>query len=113
MRANATAFFATSGLIGKSYQLEMRPGHDWIESANLWGLVIGNPASLKSPTIPTIKSVSNLCLKPLDANAKLVFDSAMRNHKVSLKNLKKNKLILKNPSLFVEDFIWMTLQLHL
>lgn len=91
----ATAFLGVlSGLIGKSYQLEMRPGHDWVESANLWGVIIGNPASLKSPTI---KSVSNLCLKPLDENAKLVFDSAMREHKVSVKDAKKNQTEFDEP----------------
>lgn len=91
----ATAFLGVfSGLIGKSHQLEMRPGHDWIESANLWGLIIGNPASLKSPTI---KSVSNLCLKPLDENAKLIFESAMREYKTCLKQAQKNKTDFDEP----------------
>lgn len=86
----ATAFLGViSGLIGRSYQIEMRPGHDWIESANLWGLIIGNPASLKSPTI---KAVSNLCLAPLDAKAKEDFEASLRCYKERKKGAKKDNI---------------------
>lgn len=83
----ATAFLGViSGLIGRSYQMEMRPGYDWVESANLWGLIIGNPSSLKSPTI---KAVSNMCLAPLDAKEKTIYEEAVRAHKAFKKEAKK------------------------
>lgn len=91
----ATAFIGViSGLIGRSFQLEMRPGRDWIEVANLWGLIIGNPASLKSPTI---KSVSSLMLTPLDTKAKNVYLTAMQNYKMRAKEAKANKVDLDEP----------------
>lgn len=82
----ATTFIGViSGLIGRAYQIELRPGHDWVESANLWGLIIGNPSSMKSPTI---KAVSNLCLAPLDKKAKIEFENSIKSYK-ALKNENK------------------------
>lgn len=86
----ATAFLGIlSGLIGRAYQLEMRPNHDWFESANLWGLLVGNPATLKSPTI---KSVSNLCLTPLDKLAKEQYERAHKEYKQRQKAAKEGDI---------------------
>ena len=91
----ATAFLGViSGLIGRSYQLEMRPGHDWFESANLWGLLIGNPSSQKSPTI---KAVSSLCLTPLDVKARVGFEVAVKTYKERKRNAKKCEIDFDEP----------------
>lgn len=75
----ATTFIGViSGLIGRSFHLEMRPGHDWQEAANLWGLLIGVPASLKSPTI---SAISKLLLKPLDTLTKKQYEQALKDYK--------------------------------
>ncbi len=85
----ATTFIGViSGLIGRSYQLEMRPGHDWLEAANLWGLLIGNPASLKSPTI---RAVSKLLLAPLDAKAKKDYEEAVKAYTAKKRAAKEAK----------------------
>lgn len=45
-----TVFLAlTAGVIGRSILLDMRPGQDWIETTNLWAVLVGNPSSKKSP----------------------------------------------------------------
>jgi hypothetical protein len=91
----ATTFLGViSGLIGRSCQLEMRPGHDWVESANLWGLLIGNPSSQKSPII---KSVSKLCLAPLDVKARAEYESAMKTYKGRKRAAKKLEIDFDEP----------------
>ena len=83
----ATTFLGViSGLIGRSRQIDMRPGHDWVESANLWGLLVGNPASQKSPII---KAVSKLCLTPLDVRAKTEYETFVKTYQERKKGPKK------------------------
>ena len=48
----AAAMTALSSVIGRRVAIQAKE-HDtgWIEHANLWGLVVGDPGSLKSPTL--------------------------------------------------------------
>ena len=47
----STVFLALSaGIIGRSTCLEMRPGQDWMETTNIWAVLVGNPSTKKSPT---------------------------------------------------------------
>jgi hypothetical protein len=83
----ATTFVGIiAGLIGRAFLLEMRPGHDWQEAANLWSLLIGNPASQKSPTL---NAVSKLLLAPLDTKAKIEYEAALREYKAKKQTAKK------------------------
>jgi putative DNA primase/helicase len=46
-----TVFLAlTAGVIGRSITLEMRKGQEWVETSNIWAVLVGNPSSKKSPT---------------------------------------------------------------
>ncbi|MFI5342770.1 MAG: DUF3987 domain-containing protein [Chlamydiales bacterium] len=54
-------------LIGRKCALRMRPGINWIEFPNLWGMIIGRPSLMKSPAmeamlVPLLK-LSNRALK--------------------------------------------------
>lgn len=56
-------------LIGRKRGLELRPGTQWVEFPNLWGMLIGRPSSLKSVAMQSV-------IKPLVALAdQAKFDS--------------------------------------
>lgn len=61
-------------LIGRKRGLELRPGTQWIEFPNLWGMLIGRPSSLKSVAMQSV-------IKPLVALA----DQAKAEYKQDLK----------------------------
>jgi hypothetical protein len=42
-------------LIGRKRALRLRPGTDWIEHANLWGMLIGRPSVMKSPAMKAVR----------------------------------------------------------
>lgn len=42
---------ALGSLIGRKRGLELREGSNWIEYANLWGMSIGRPSTMKSPAM--------------------------------------------------------------
>lgn len=68
----------SAGLIGRSFRLEMRPGHDWYEDANLWILLIGNPSSGKSPTM---NAISSFLIDPVDDLHRMEFEKALQKFK--------------------------------
>ncbi len=54
-------------LIGRKRGLRLRPGTSWIEFANLWGMVVGRPAMMKSPAMKAV-------LGPLEVLASRAID---------------------------------------
>lgn len=69
-----------AGIIGRSTCLSMRPGQDWIESANIWAVLIGNPSSKKSPTYRRISRM----IAALE-------QTAVHEHKLALKDHRRRK----------------------
>jgi hypothetical protein len=56
-----TVFLAlVAGIIGRSLHLDMRPGQDWKETANIWAVLVGNPSSKKSPTFRRSRLIAYL-----------------------------------------------------
>ena len=45
----------TGSIIGKKRGIKVRPGTDWIEFPNLWGMVIGRPSLMKSPAMQAMQ----------------------------------------------------------
>jgi putative DNA primase/helicase len=61
-----TALVALGSLIGKKVGIRPRRKDDWIEFANLWGVIVGRPGFLKSPAMAEVLKP----LKWLEAKAK-------------------------------------------
>lgn len=80
-----------AGIIGRSTCLSLRAGHDWIEAANVWAALVGNPSSKKSPTYRKI--------------AKMVTaleQGAARNHQQALQLYRQRKKEAKSSG---EEFL--------
>lgn len=57
-------------IIGRKRALKVRPDTKWIEYANLWGMLIGRPAVMKSPAMESmIDPLGNLAEKGRKAHA--------------------------------------------
>ena len=42
-------------MIGRKRSLKLRPGTDWTEHANLWGMIVGRSAVMKSPAMKSVR----------------------------------------------------------
>ena len=49
--AAATAMVCLGSVIGRKLGIRLKRADDWTEYANLWGAIVGQPSSLKSPAI--------------------------------------------------------------
>ena len=61
-------------MIGRKRALKLRPGTDWTEHANLWGMIVGRSAVMKSPAMKSVR-------KPLMA----LVEKATKEYEESLK----------------------------
>lgn len=52
---SASLLVFVGSLIGRKRALLMRPGTDWFEFSNLWGMLVGRPSAMKSPAMQTAK----------------------------------------------------------
>src|SRR5215831_2429448 len=81
---------ATVGLgavIGRRIGVRPQRRTDWIEVPNMWGCVVGNPGTLKSPAMKEgLKPLHHLEAKALQANAE-----AQRKHQLDLECYKIKK----------------------
>lgn len=83
----ATVLIAlTGGLIGRSIHLRMRPIDTWVETANCWCILVGQPSAKKSPISRRIFSL----LKPLEKKADEDFAEESRSFKARKKAAEKN-----------------------
>ncbi len=69
----------TGSLIGRKRGLQVRPGTNWIEHPNLWGMLVGRPAMMKSPAM-------NAVIGPLTTLA----DRAIKKYELEFKQHTKN-----------------------
>ncbi|MBS0637342.1 MAG: DUF3987 domain-containing protein [Verrucomicrobia bacterium] len=79
---SATSFLALiGGIIGRPIRLEMRPGQRWEEVANIWAVMVGPPASKKSPTL------RRMCrpISALESLAEKKFSETMKVYKLDKK----------------------------
>jgi len=59
--AAVTAMVAFGSLVGRRLSIRMKALSDWIEYANVWGMIVGTPATLKSPAMrPAISPLKKL-----------------------------------------------------
>ncbi len=76
-----------AGIIGRSTCLSMRHGQDWIEAANIWAVLIGNPSSKKSPTYRRISRM----IAALEQTALHEHKLALKEHRRRKKEAKENE----------------------
>lgn len=93
------ALVASAALIGKNVYIKPKRNDSWTERACLWGIVVGNPGTKKSPAIKEImKFVEELQNKRSDQFNKQIADwNKKDDHVKMLKKsmIKNNKNILK------------------
>lgn len=83
-----TVFLAlTAGVIGRSLFMDMRPGQEWIETTNIWAILIGNPSSKKSPTY---RRISRL-MTSLEKTAAIQHQEALKDYRLRKKVAKESK----------------------
>ena len=59
--AAVTAMVAFGSLVGRRVGVRMKALNDWTEYANVWGMIVGTPAALKSPAMrPAISPLKRL-----------------------------------------------------
>lgn len=83
----APLFVYLGSLIGRKRGLRIRPGTGWIEYPNLWGMLVGRPAMMKSPAM-------NAALRPLIAladRAAKEYDHALVQYNTDLETWKIRK----------------------
>jgi Protein of unknown function (DUF3987) len=78
----------SGGVIGRSIQLRMRPAQKWMESANVWAMLVGRPSSKKSPTL---RELCNCIIGPLEDRAQREYKSEYAAYKSEAKTDTKNK----------------------
>lgn len=84
-----TVFLAlTAGVIGRSIHLDMRQGQDWIETTNIWAVLVGNPSSKKSPTY---RRISRL-MASLEKTAAAEHHQSLIDYRSRKKAAKDNKI---------------------
>lgn len=72
-------FFVSFGsLIGRKRALRMRPGINWIEFSNLWGMIIGRPSLMKSPAMEAMLAP----LLKLNNDALKKYSDSLATHKI-------------------------------
>lgn len=95
---------SVGSLVGRKCALRMRPGINWIEFSNLWGMIIGRPSLMKSPAMeamlaPLLK-LSNDSLKK--------YNGSLAAHKTNselwkIKKKANEELYKKNYKDFLTD----------
>lgn len=76
-------------IIGRKRGLTLRPGNDWVEHSNLWGMSIGRPSLMKSPAMKKV-------IKPmllLAARADVRFKEATKRYETELTAWKIRKKV--------------------
>jgi putative DNA primase/helicase len=71
---------ALAAVIGRKAGIKPKRKDNWLVIPNLWGMVVGRPASMKSPAVSEV-------LRPLNrlvAEAKQQFDDQMEQHEIKL-----------------------------
>ncbi|PQJ82621.1 DUF3987 domain-containing protein [Polaribacter glomeratus] len=84
---------AASAAIGRSHQLQVKPG--WIVKANLFTVIVGKPGDAKTPAL-------SLCFKPINKADKKYFseyNALMDDYEKSLNDKAENKEQLNKPYL--------------
>ncbi len=79
-------------LIGRKRGLRLRQGSNWIEYPNLWGMLVGRPSMMKSPSMKAVR-------RPLEVLA----DHASKEHKLALKKHENDVLCWKIRKKVAED----------
>lgn len=74
------------GVIGRALTLEMRPGQEWRETANVWGILIGNPSAKKSPIYRRISKL----IAQLEKKAQSDHQLALKVYSQKKKDAKAN-----------------------
>lgn len=67
-------------LIGRKRGLRLRPGNGWIEYPNLWGMLIGRPAIMKSPAMKAVRGP----LEMLAERASQEYKKALQQHEMDV-----------------------------
>jgi hypothetical protein len=84
-----TVFLAlTAGVIGRSIHLDMRQGQDWMETTNIWAVLVGNPSSKKSPTYRRIGRL----IAALEKSAATEHHQSLVDYRSRKKAAKDNKV---------------------
>ena len=106
--AAVTAMVAFGSLVGRRIGIRMKALNDWTEYANVWGMIVGTPAALKSPAMrPAISPLKRLQVeedkKADDAaliykadleKTKIRNDAAKKRAKASLEENPEAELVL-------------------
>lgn len=84
-------------IIGRKRGLLMRPNTRWVEFPNLWGMIVGPPASLKSPSLSNVKAPLNSLVK----RANYQYDVAHKKYQGDLEQWKMRKKVFDD--LFIKS----------
>jgi hypothetical protein len=82
-----SAMVALGSTIGAKIGIKPQMRTDWVEVANLWGMIVGRPGAMKSPAM-------NDALKPLnrmESEAREAGDEALRTYELELESFKLQK----------------------
>jgi putative DNA primase/helicase len=85
------AIVAIGSVIGTAIRIRPKRRDDWTVTPNLWGMLIGNPSSCKSPAL----AEGTFPLQRLEALAKQAFDDAQRDHEFTAMEAKARSEALK------------------
>jgi hypothetical protein len=78
-------------MIGRKRSLSLRPGTDWTEHANLWGMIVGRSAVMKSPAMKSVRKPLIL----LTERATKEYEDARKRYEVELEAWRIRKKALK------------------
>ena len=87
----ASVITLVGSIIGTRCGIHPKQCDDWLVIPNLWGVAVGQPSTLKTPSL-------NEALKPLkqlEIEAKKNFDAESERHEVDLMELQARKEALK------------------
>ena len=89
--AAAVAIVVASALLGRKVAIRPKRHDDWTVHPNLWGALVGPPASMKTPTLEqVIKPV-----KRLEAEAREAYQAALTRHFLDLMVAEAEKTALR------------------
>lgn len=89
------AMVCLAGVVGRKIGLRPARHDDWLVVPNLWGAIVGLPGLMKTPAMNEPLGV----LRRFEAEAKSVYDQAVRDHEESMlvaeatKKVKKDELV--------------------
>ncbi len=84
----AIPLFYLGSLLGRKRGLRLRPGNDWVEHSNIWGIQVGRPSVMKSPAMR--KAMKPLVVLALRADVR--FKEALKKYEAELEAWKiRNK----------------------